>query len=122
MSDLAHHRGLATEEVTWTWFDGTGQEGEPTPLPDDLGLATVICRTAFRDAILSDEVVLVLRERRPVTLPGLAATLWLAAAQPCPVSDLLVAATAQLGPHPGAVPLVLDTVRALVRDGILRVL
>ena len=82
----------------------------------------MVCRTAFRDAILSDGVALVLRGLRPVTLPGLAATLWLAAEQPCPVSDLLVAATAELGPHPGAVSMVLDTVRAMIGDGALRAL
>jgi hypothetical protein len=121
VSNLAHARDLAPDAVTWTWFDGTGHQGDPTPVPDDLGLATVVCRTAFRDAVLSDGVALVLRELRPVTLPGLAATLWLAAERPCPVSDLLVAATAELGPHPGAVSIVLDTVRALIGDGALRV-
>ena len=123
VSDLAHARGegAALDDVTWTWFDGTEHEGEATPVPEDFGPSTRVRRTGFRDAIASDGVVLVMRERTPVTLPGLAATIWLAAGGPCAVADLVSAATAQLGPHPGSDQIVLDTVRMLITDEVLHV-
>ena len=42
----------------------------------------------FGDAVLSDGVVLLLRDWVPITLPGLAASVWLAADRPVAVSDL----------------------------------
>jgi hypothetical protein len=62
-----------------------------------------------------------MRDWTPVTLPGLAATIWLAAGEPCAVSDLVSSATAQLGPHPGSEQIVLDTVRMLITDEVLHV-
>ena len=48
-------------------------------------------------------------------------TIWLAAGEPCAVSDLVSSATAQLGPHPGSEQIVLDTVRMLITDEVLHV-
>ena len=62
-----------------------------------------------------------MRDWTPVTLPGLAATIWLATLDPCTVADLVTAATVQLGPHPGGQQIVLDTVRMLIADELLHV-
>jgi len=123
VSGLAHapDDGPSPDDVTWTWFDGTGHEGEATPVPEDFGPSTKVRRNRFRDAIASDGVVLVMRDWTPVTLPGLAATIWLATQEPCTVADLVTAATVQLGPHPGGQQIVLDTVRMLIADELLHV-
>ena len=132
VGDLAHARGRSApeQEVEWTWF--TGRQPDPAgtaerapypasaPSPDPVTLTTTMWRSGFGDAVLSDDTVLVLRGGRPITLPGLAATLWLAAAEPCTVADLVGTATARLGPHPDAEALVLETVHALVAHEVLR--
>lgn len=126
VSDLAHAREReAVDDVSWTWIDGLegldvlDDDVPTTAVPDDLGPTTLVCRTGFRDAVSSGGAVLVMRDWTPAMLPGLAATLWLAAARPGPVAGLVAAATAQLGPHPGAEAIVLDTVRVLIADGLL---
>jgi hypothetical protein len=123
VTDLAHARERVPEadDVTWTWFDGEAHVGDPTPLPGDFGPSTLVRRTGFRDAVTSGGVVLVMRGSTPVTLPGLAATMWLAAEAPCAVAELVTAATAQLGTHPVAEEIVLDTVRMLVANQVLNV-
>ena len=90
-------------------------------MPDDLGTTTVVRRTSFRDAVLSDGEVLVMRDWTPVTLPGLAAMVWLGADLPVAVSDLVIAAEDELGHHPDAEHLVVATVRLLIEDKILHV-
>ena len=121
VADLAHARDRADDDVTWTWFDGLQHAAYPTPVPEDLGLSTRLWRNGFRDALLSDGVLLVMRDWTPVTLPGLAATLWLAAGEECSVADLVAAATDELGAHPGAEAIVVDTVRTLIADRLLTV-
>lgn len=111
----------AIGDVTWTWFDGQDHAGAPTPVPDDLGTSTVVCRTSFRDAVASDGAVLLMRDWVPITLPGLAANLWLAADRPVAVSDLVAAAEDEPGPHPDADGIVLATVRMHVEGEVLHV-
>jgi hypothetical protein len=48
--------------------------------------------------------------------------MWLAADQPVAVSDLVTAAEDELGPHPDAERVVVETVRLLVADKILHVM
>ena len=59
-------------------------------------------------------------DRVPVTLPGLAATVWLAAGDPVGLADLVHVATASHGPHPDAEEVVTGTVASLVAQGLLR--
>ena len=51
--------------------------------------------------------------------PGMAATVWLAAAEPATLADLVATATAAHGPHPDAPALVGATVESLVERGLL---
>ncbi|WP_392543810.1 hypothetical protein [Oryzobacter telluris] len=138
VEDLAAGRapGGEPETVQWTWIGGTApasaavldpSEDVDPPEPREhgdlaaIGIATEVVRAPFGDALASDGSVLVLHERVPSTLPGLAATLWLAAEHPVPVSRLVEEATADLGPHPEAEALVIDAVRSLVERDLLRV-
>lgn len=122
VTELAHvGRSHAVGDVTWTWFDGHGHLGSETPVPDDLGPSTVVARTAFGDAVLSDGVVLLLRDWVPITLPGLAASVWVAADVPVAVSDLVAIAEDELGPHPDAEAIIVATVRMMIHAKVLRV-
>ena len=122
VTDLAHvGRGHAIGDVTWTWFDGHDHTGPETPVPDDLGPSTVVARTSFGDAVMSDGIVLLLREWVPITLPGLAASMWLAADRPVAVSDLVAVAEDELGPHPDAEGIVVATVRTMIEEKVLHV-
>ncbi len=116
--------GHAIGDVTWTWFDGhdhVEHVGRTTPVPDHVGPSTVVRRTSFGDAVLSDGVLLVLRDHVPVTLPGLAASLWLAAPAPVAVSDLVIVAEDELGPHADAEDFVVTTVRLMLERQLLHV-
>lgn len=136
IGDLAHRRfpeGLP-HEVTWTWVEGD-PASDPIPATDlipapddgsgrdddghDDGEPTAWRRARFRDAVVSDGSALVMLDRVPVTLPGMAAVVWLAAAGPTTLEDLVAAATAALGPHPDATALVGATVASLVERGVL---
>lgn len=119
VAGLAHTLDRAEDDVTWTWFDGREHDVHPTSAPEDLSLSTMVWRNGFRDAILSAGELLVMRDETPFILPGLAATLWLAAGERCSVKDLVAAATVELGPHPNAAAIVVDTVRALIDDRLL---
>lgn len=120
VTELAHvGQGHAVGDVTWSWFDGLDHLAFPTPVPDDLGPSTVVRRTSFRDAVSSDGDVLVMRDWTPVTLPSLAGTMWLNTAAPVAVSDLVVVAEDELGPHPDAEKIVVETVRMLIAERIL---
>ncbi|MFL6177779.1 MAG: hypothetical protein ACJ715_14085 [Ornithinibacter sp.] len=132
VGDLAH-AGVRTapkeQDVVWTWVAGPTPSAptEPAPEPasvtppDDIALSTTVWRSDFRDAVVCDGSVLLLsRDGRPITLPGLAATLWLSADAPRTVGDLVGAATARIGSHPDAEALVLATARTLVGHGVLR--
>jgi hypothetical protein len=122
VTELAHvGRGHAIGDVTWTWFDGHGHVGDTTPVPDDLGPSTVVCRTAFGDAVASDGIVLLLRNWVPITLPGLAASVWIAADRPVAVSDLVALAEDELGPHPDAEDIIVATVRLMIEEKVLHV-
>ncbi len=122
VTELAHvGRSHAIGDVTWTWFDGHGHLGTETPVPDDLGPSTVVARTAFGDAVLSDGVVLLLRDWVPITLPGLAASVWVAADVPVAVSDLVAIAEDELGPHPDAEAIIVATVRMMIDAKVLHV-
>lgn len=125
VSDLAHHRfpGGRPHEVRWTWVEG-GTASDPIPAPvqipaSDVGEATSWVRAPFRDAVVCDGSALVMLDRVPVTLPGMAAVVWLAAAEPATLEDLVAATTVALGPHPDAQALVGATVASLVERGIL---
>lgn len=127
ISDLAHHRfpdGLP-HQVTWTWVEG-GSASDPIPAPDPVptpadghGEPAAWRRAPFRDAVVSDGSALVMLERVPVTLPGMAAVVWLATAEPATLEDLVAATTAALGPHPDAQALVGAAVASLVESGLL---
>lgn len=134
VSDLAHHRfpDGRPHEVTWTWVEG-GTASDPVPAPDLMSAPDPVPgtdeghdepaawrRTPFRDAVVSDGSALVMLERVPVTLPGMAAVVWLAAAEPTTLADLVAATTAALGPHPDARALVAATVASLVESGLLQ--
>ncbi len=122
VTELAQVRdGHAIGDVTWTWFDGHDHVGPTTPAPDHVGPSTVVRRTAFGDAVLSDGVLLVLRDHVPVTVPGLAASLWLAAQAPVAVSDLVIVAEDELGPHADAEEFVVTTVRLMLERQPLHV-
>ena len=116
---LADARQPAAGDVAWTWIDGLEDAAFPMSVPEDFGPSTTLWRNGFRDALLSNGVLLVMQDWSPVTLPGLAATLWLAAAEKCTVADLVDVATVELGGHPDAEAIVLDTVRALISTRIL---
>lgn len=118
--------GGVPQTVEWTWIDGAAQPDSQVIDPDhvhldEIGIDTEIVRAPFDDALSSDGAVLVMHERRPSTLPGLAAMLWLAGEHPVAVKRLLEDATTLLGPHPDAEALVIDTVRSLVERSLLRV-
>jgi hypothetical protein len=129
VADLAHRRfpDGAPHEVTWTWVGGhdvpaaADPSAEPaTTVPRHDDPSATWSRAPFRDAVASDGSALVMLDRVPVTLPGLAASVWLAAGDPVTLDDLVDAATASLGPHPDAEKVVAGTVAALVEQGLLR--
>ena len=142
VADLAHRRfpDGPPHEVTWTWVDGhEGLAAEEAARPETTqpeaaqaeaaphdaavaarGDATTWTRAPFRDAVVSDGSALVMLDRVPITLPGLAATVWLAAGDPVGLADLVDAATASHGPHPDAEAVVTGTVATLVAQGLLR--
>ncbi len=127
--------GGLPETVSWTWIDGAAHR-DPRPQdpagPDEppgradvgdlaaIGAESLVVRAPFDDALASDGAVLVMHARLPSSLPGLAATLWLAAGRPVAVSRLVEEATSTLGPHPQAETLVIDAVRSLVERDLLR--
>ncbi len=109
------------DPVVWEWLDGRGG-AHPEPTPDAEPTTTsVIRRTAFDDALVSEGTVLLLRDRVPTSLPGLAALLWQRSAAQVTVPELVAAATEVLGHHPDAEGLVLDTVRVLRDAGVVAV-
>ncbi len=103
----------------WTWVDGRGLPDPGPGTSADPGTGAPVRRARFDDAVVADGVVLVLRDRVPVTLPGLAATVWLRSEHPAPLDELVAAATAELGPHPDARQLVVATVRELRDAGLV---
>lgn len=119
VADLAHRRfpDGPPHQVTWTWLVG------PTPSPVEApradGAPTAWTRAPFRDAVVSDGSAIVMLERVPVTLPDLAATVWLAAAEPATLADLVAAATTSHGPHPDAEAVIGAIVESLVERGLL---
>ena len=119
VADLAHARQRGADDVAWTWIDGLEDAPYPMSVPEAFGPSTTVWRNGFRDALLSNGVLLVMQDWSPVTLPGLAATLWLAAGEKCTVADLVDVATVELGGHPDAEVIVLDTVRELIATRIL---
>ena len=111
--------GGVPDRVTWEWVDGRHRE-HPGPTPGARPtLGSLVQRAAFDDALVSDGSVLLLRERVPTSLPGLAALLWQRTAQPTPVARLVEAATSALGEHPDAEARVLDTVAVLLDAGVV---
>lgn len=112
--------GGVPELVTWEWIDGAAQQDPGDFADDDIDAGTLVVRGRYDDALSSDGSVLVLNDRWPSNLPGLAATLWLAAAEPLPIARLVDEAVAVWGPHPESEALVLDTVRSLIRTAVLR--
>jgi hypothetical protein len=114
-----HAPGGAPDGVAWEWVDGRDRPDAAAAVDGIPGPASLVQRAAFDDALLSDGSALVLRDRVPTTLPGLAATLWRRLEGPTPVSALVDTATAALGPHPDAESIVLDTVRVLHDGGLV---
>ena len=125
VADLAHRRFAdgPPHEVTWTWVDGTASDvdaPDPSTSRADAGSPPVTwVRAPFRDAVASDGAVLVMLGRVPMTLPGMAATLWLAAQEPAPLEDLVAATTLTWGPHPDAEAIVTQALGSLVGSGLL---
>lgn len=116
VAELAAGRapGGVPDPVTWEWVDGRDLPDAGPSAPGEPTSGSLVARGRFDDAIVSDGTALVLRDRVPTTLPGLAAVLWQRCAAPTPVDDLVAAATDLLGPHPEAEQVVLDTVRVLL--------
>jgi hypothetical protein len=111
--------GGVPDPVTWEWVDGSGRD-HPEPTPDaEPTPDSVVHRARFDDALVSGGQVLVLRERVPTSLPGLAAVVWQRCTEPMGIADLVDAATEVLGEHPDGERLVLDTVRVLVGAGVV---
>jgi hypothetical protein len=121
VEDLAAGRapGGVPEEVTWEWVDGRDLPDPGPSAASDPSLRSRVARGRFDDALVSEGAVLVLRDRVPMTVPGLAAALWQGCAEDVAVSDLVAVATDLLGPHPDAVRLVLDSVAVLVERGLV---
>ena len=133
VADLAHRRfpDGPPHEVAWTWVDGREGPTADDPAADEPASAddqaaapdpstTTWTRAPFRDAVVSEGTALVMLDRVPITLPGLAATVWLAAAEPVGLAHLVDVATASLGPHPDAEDVVIGTIASLVGQGLLR--
>ncbi len=132
VADLARQRfpDGPPHAVSWTWHDGTGTArtgtatgptaSEPPPDADAGSRPPAWTRAPFRDAVVSDGAALVMLDRVPVTLPGLAATLWVAAASPTTLDELVAATTASYGPHPDARALVTATLATLAERGVLQ--
>jgi hypothetical protein len=113
--------GGVPDPVTWEWVDGRGRE-HPDPTPEARpSPESVVQRAGYEDALVSDGSVLVLRQRVPTTLPGLAAVVWLGCPEPTTVAELVRAATEVLGEHPDAEGIVLDTVRVLAEAGAVAI-
>ena len=119
----------AIVEDAVTVEDGVALEAEQAAEPpwaneselDGLDDSWTVDRTPFRDAVESGGQTLVLVDRIPLVLPGLASVLWTALEEPRTVNDLLASTIEQLGEHPDAREFVLDTVRGLVGHDALRV-
>ena len=118
LTDLAHgrHPQGQPHEVTWEWVDGTASD--PVTAADAVP-SPAWTRAPFRDAVVSDGDALVMLDRVPVTLPGLAATVWRAAARPTTLDDLVAVATTEHGPHPDAPTVVAATLDSLVERGVM---
>jgi hypothetical protein len=111
--------GGLPDPVVWEWFDGSDRD-HPAPTPGvEPSTESVVQRARYDDALVSGDAVLVLHERVPTSLPGLAAVVWLRSAEPTSVPELVDAATEAYGEHPDAEGLVLDTVRVLVDAGVV---
>ncbi len=95
--------------------------GVPVRVNDSVDWWQATVRAGYEDALVSDGSVLVLRQRVPTTLPGLAAVVWLGCAEPTTVAELARAATDVLGEHPDAEGIVLDTVRVLAEAGAVAI-
>lgn len=121
--------GGELEAVTWSTISGAAPRDPSLPdRPEGDGpggvepsLGAVVVRAPFDHALVADGSVLVLRDLVPTTLPGIAATLWLATDGPTEVARLLDVAVEAHGPHPEAESLVVATVRSLAEAGLLRV-
>jgi hypothetical protein len=105
--------------VTWEWVDGRDRAVPEEPATHDPGPAALVQRAPFDDALVSDGDVLVLHDRVPTTLPGLAATTWLLLEEPMTVGAVVDALTGALGPHPDAEAIVTDTLRVLREGGLV---
>ncbi len=74
-------------------------------------------RAPYRFALHSEGATLAVVGMVPLGLPGLAATLWRAAAEPMDLQALTAAAVAVHGGHPQAADVVDETVRSLLSSG-----
>ncbi len=81
--------------------------------------ATVVRRCPHRDAVTSGAQTIVLRRAATTLLPGLASILWEALDGPREVAALVRDAEASFGVHPQSAAMVLETVRDLVRTGLV---
>jgi len=93
----------------------TVRESEPPTLTDSSRLV----RAPWRDAVSTDDEVVVLADTVPLRLSGIGATLWLAAASPVPLHRLVAVVRSRHGEHPDARRLVAEAAAALVEGGAL---
>jgi hypothetical protein len=92
-------------------------------LPPDSGqvesTGALVRRAPYRDALRIDGRVIVLLDSTCLQLQGIGSLIWLAAARPRAVSELVEEMVAQLGDHPDAPALVQDAVDELAAQGAL---
>ncbi|WP_299443655.1 hypothetical protein [uncultured Phycicoccus sp.] len=110
--------------MDWTWEPGPclgdGTEARQASAGGDVtGWSTAgrVRRASYRFALHSEGATLAVVGMVPLGLPGLAATLWQAAAEPLGIKALTAAAVAVHGGHPRAAEVVDATVRSLLSSG-----
>ena len=86
---------------------------DPIGVPDVIDDEQLVWRAPFDDAVVADSEVLLLAGSIPLRLTALGATIWLAAAEPVTVLDLVDVCQATHGEHPQAAELVRSAIGEL---------
>ena len=97
----------------------TTADDDPVDRPDTLEDRRQVGRAPFDDAIVADDEVLLLAGSTPLRLTALGATIWLAAAKPITLIDLVDVCQAAHGEHPQALELVRSAIGELIDVGAL---
>lgn len=120
---LQEHRGAPMEFTSITGSADSAPENTDIDSVTDavahLDDDRLVRRAPFDDAITADDEVLLLAGSTPLRLSALGATIWLAAAEPLSVCDLVDVCQAAHGEHPQAADLVRSAIGELVEVGAL---